>query len=613
MTGDHQVSSDDVMAAIDGRTVPVAFLATVGERPDAVALRWRTADGGDEGDDAGWGEWTWAEYADRVARAAAGLKALGVVAGDRVVLMLRNIPEFHVLDLAVAFCGATPVSIYNSSSADQVRYLVGHCGATVGIVEDAGYLARFLEVRHELPSLRTLAVLGALPEAAPDDLISARQILDHEALDLVAIAGDCQLDDMATLIYTSGTTGPPKAVMITHRNVAWTVESLLRCIGLEDLAGKRVVSYLPMAHIAERMTSHYQHVFVGYEVITCPEAGQIAAYLRDVRPNIVFGVPRVWEKIHAGVTAAMSADPEKAAQFAAGLEAAGPIVDDLAWDRATDDQRDTWQFLDDAGFRAIREMVGLDQCDLAITGAAPIPPDILRWYRAIGVPLSEIYGMSENSGPLTWAPWRVKPGTVGPAIPGCEVTLADDGEIVARGGNVFDGYLGDPEKTAEALDGDGWLHTGDIGEIDADGYIRIVDRKKELIITAGGKNISPANLEAALKMIPLVGQAMAIGDQRPFVSALVVLDPETAPAWARAQGIEFGSMLELADDDRVVAAVDAALPGVMAGFNNAERVKKVRVLGEEWLPDTDLLTPTSKLKRRGIVARYHEEIESLYA
>ena len=602
------VSSADVMAAADGRTVPVAFLRTVAERGDAVALRWRTDDG--------WGQWTWTQYAERVARATAGLKSLGVVPGDRVVLMLRNIPEFHALDLAVMFCGATPVSIYNSSSAEQVRYLVGHCGAAVGIVEDAGYLARFLEVRHELPTLRTLAVVNDVsPDvlAVPDHVIDARQILDHDPLDLATVVGDCQLDDMATLIYTSGTTGPPKAVMITHRNVAWTVESLLRCIGLDDLAGKRVVSYLPMAHIAERMTSHYQHVFVGYEVITCPDASQIAAYLRDVRPNIVFGVPRVWEKIHAGVTAAMSADPEKAAQFAAGLEAARPIVDDLAWGRATDEQRDTWQFLDDVGFRAIREMIGLDQCDLAITGAAPIPPDILRWYRAIGVPLSEIYGMSENSGPLTWAPWRVAAGTVGPAIPGCEVTLADDGEIIARGGNVFAGYLGDPEKTGEALDADGWLHTGDIGEIDANGYVRIVDRKKELIITAGGKNISPANLEAALKMIPLVGQAMAIGDQRPFVSALVVLDPETAAAWARTQGIDFESLLTLADDPHVVAMIDAALPGAMAGFNNAERVKKVRVLGEEWLPDTELLTPTSKLKRRGIVARYRDEIEALYS
>jgi long-chain acyl-CoA synthetase len=318
------------------------------------------------------------------------------------------------------------------------------------------------------------------------------------------------------------------------------------------------------------MTSHYQQAFVGYEVTTCPQPGEIAAYLREVRPNLVFGVPRVWEKIHAGVNAALSADPEKSAQFQAAVEAAIPIREAIAFDRATDEQLATWQFLDDVGFRAIRELIGLDQCELAISGAAPIPADILRWYQAIGVPLSEIYGMSENRGPMTWAAWRIKPGTVGPAIPGCEVALADDGEIICRGGNVFSGYLSDPEKTAEALDDEGWLHSGDIGEIDDDGYIRIVDRKKELIITAGGKNISPANLESALKMIPLVGQAMAIGDQRPFVSALVVLDPEVAPAWAKAHGIEFSTIDELALDERIIAEVEAGLDTVMADFNNAE-------------------------------------------
>jgi long-chain acyl-CoA synthetase len=605
MAGGYGVSSEEIMAAGGSRTVPQAFLQTAAERGDAVALRWRI-------DDDTWGEWTWTEYAERVARAAAGLKAQGVVAGDRIVLMLRNIPEFHVLDLAAAFCGATSVSIYNSSSPDQIRYLVGHCEATLGIVEDAGYLARFLEVRDELPSLRTLVVLGDPGESAPADLVAGADILDHEPLDLASIVDDCRPDDLATLIYTSGTTGRPKAVMITHRNIAWTVESLLRCIDFDTFGGKRVVSYLPMAHIAERMTSHYQQIFVGYEVTTCPNPGEIAAYLRDVRPNLVFGVPRVWEKIHAGVVAALAADPEKAAQFEAAVEAAIPIREAMAWDRATDEQLATWAFLDDVGFRAIRELVGLDECELAISGAAPIPADILRWYQAIGVPLSEIYGMSENSGPMTWAAWRVKPGTVGPAIPGCEVALAEDGEIICRGGNVFGGYLGDPEKTIEALDDDGWLHSGDIGEIDDDGYVRIIDRKKELIITAGGKNISPANLEAALKMIPLVGQAMAIGDQRPFVSALVVLDPEVAPAWAKAQGIEFSSVDELAGDERVIAEVEGGLATVMADFNNAERVKRVRVLGAEWLPDSDLLTPTSKLKRRGVVARYADEIEALY-
>jgi long-subunit acyl-CoA synthetase (AMP-forming) len=270
--------------------------------------------------------------------------------------------------------------------------------------------------------------------------------------------------------------------------------------------------------------------------------------------------------------------------------------------------------MDAAAFRNVRELVGLDQVEVVITGAAPIPAELLRWYRAIGVPLSEIYGMSESSGPMTWTARRVKAGTVGPAIPGCEVRLAEaDDEIICRGGNVFQGYLNDPEKTAEALDDDGWLHSGDIGRVDEDGYFSIIDRKKELIITAGGKNISPANLEASLKMIPLVGQACVVGDNKPFVAALVVLDPEVATAWAANHGIEFDTLADLARHPDVRAEVEAGVSEVMAGFNNAERVKKVEILGEEWLPDSDELTPTSKLKRRGVHKKYAEEIDSLYA
>jgi long-chain acyl-CoA synthetase len=258
-------------------------------------------------------------------------------------------------------------------------------------------------------------------------------------------------------------------------------------------------------------------------------------------------------------------------------------------------------------------MLGLDQVEVAITGAAPIPAELLSWFRAIRVPLSEIYGMSESSGPMTWTARRVKPGSVGPAIPGCEVELAEgDNEIICRGGNVFQGYLNDPEKTADTLDAEGWLHSGDIGQVDEDGYFTIVDRKKELIITAGGKNLSPANLEANLKLIPLVGQACAIGDNRPFVSALVVLDPEVATAWAGAEGIEFTDLNDLAGKPEVRAEIEKGLAEVMAQFNNAERVKKVVILGEEWLPDSAELTPTSKLKRRGVHAKYAEEIESIY-
>jgi long-chain acyl-CoA synthetase len=602
------VTSEEIMEAVEGRTIPTAFNATVAAHGDRTALRWRT-------DDDGWGEWTFADYADRVARAAAALRDWGIRPGDKVVLMMRNVPEFHVLDVATSFCGATPVSIYNSSSPEQVEYLVNHSEAVAGIVEDIGYLERFLKVRSELTSLSRLGIVKDPDGLAPDDVVSYDALLDRDGLDLTAAATDCDPDQLATMIYTSGTTGPPKGVMLSHRNIMWTVESLLRCIDWtpDQLVGKRLVSYLPMAHIAERMTSHYQGIVGAYEVTTCPDPSSIAAYLREVGPNIFFGVPRVFEKIYAGVNAALAADAEKAQQFADAVEAAKPIVEARTWGVVTDEQNATYEFLDEAAFAGVRALVGLDHCDLAITGAAPLPAEILSWFRAIGVPMTEVYGMSENSGPMTLSAWKPKVGTVGPAMPGCDVRLADDGEIICKGGNVFLGYFKDPEKTADALDEEGWLHSGDIGTVDDDGYFRVVDRKKELIITAGGKNISPANLEAALKMVPMVGQACAIGDQKPFVAALVTLDPEVAPAWARSNGIAFDALSDLAAHPEVVLAIERGVVEVMAEFNNAERVKKVTILGEEWLPDSDVLTPTSKLKRRGVLARYAVEIDKLYS
>lgn len=583
-------------------TIAGAFLSTVEASGSVVALRWK------EGDS--WQEWTFDDYADRVARAAGGLRAQGVVRGDRVVLMMRNTPEFHILDLAILMLGATSISIYNSSAPDQIEYLVGHSKATVGIVEDDAFLARFAPVRERLTSLRSLGVVRAGEVEADftwDDLLAA------DPLDLSVEAALGSPEDLVTVIYTSGTTGPPKGVMITNANVLFVVAAMKSILGLTDYTGKRVISYLPMAHIAERAVSHYQQVCLGYEVSCCPEPGQIAAYCGQVKPHVLFGVPRVWEKIHAGLTAALAADPEKARKFNEAVEVARPIALRRSWGTATAEDDATWEALDSAAFKPVRQMLGLDDLLSAVTGAAPIPSELLGWFRAIGVPMSEVYGMSENTGAMTWTAEKIKPGTVGPALAGTEVAIAEDGEVICRGPHVFQGYLDDPEKTAEALSEDGWLHTGDIGVLDEDGYLKIVDRKKELIITAGGKNISPANLEAALKMVPLVGQAAAIGDQRPFVSALVVLDPDTAPVWAKQNGIAFDTLADLAENPLVIAEVEAGVKEVMAAFNNAERVKKVKVLGDEWLPDSELLTPTSKLKRRGVNAQFAAEIEALYA
>jgi long-chain acyl-CoA synthetase len=598
----------EITAGVAGSTAPKRFLDTVAHEAGDIALKSRDADGS-------YRSWTWGDYAAHVAQAAAGLRAHGLDAGHRVLLMMRNRPDFHWFDTAAQFLRATPVSIYNSSSPEEIAYLAQHAEAEIAIVEDLGFLERILAVRAELPALKYLFVIEDPEGRRPADVQLASALLEgHGALDLRELADATDPDDLATLIYTSGTTGPPKGVMISQFNVVYTVEQLRRCIDFSDgFRGKRTVSYLPMAHIAERMMSHYQHLLLGYEVVTCPEPTQIAAYAREVKPHIMFGVPRVWEKVFNGVNAALAADPDKKQKFDEAVAAAAPIIAARRAGTATAEQEEVYAFLDAVAFSTVRGLIGLDALQVGVTGAAPIPAEIIEWFNVIGVPLSEIYGMSESSGPMTWIAdvRRTKPGTVGPAIPGLHVALGDDGEVLCKGGNVFQGYLKEPGKTAEALI-DGWLHSGDIGVIDSDGYVRIVDRKKELIITAGGKNISPANLEAALKTIPLVGQAAAIGDSRKFVSAILVLDPEYAPVWAAANGKAGMSLGELAADPDVVAEVQRGVDEVNQRFAQVEQIKKFALLGEEWLPDSDVLTPTSKLKRRGINARYGEVIEGFY-
>jgi long-chain acyl-CoA synthetase len=601
-------TSADLHERIVGQNLPKRFLANVERNGGVEVLNWKNSAGD-------WESKTLAAMADDTARLTAALKDLGVGAGDTVVMMIRNRQEFHALDMAILFCGATPVSIYNSSARDQIQYLVNDCGAKVAILEDADFLARFDAVREKIPTIKHTVLIEA--EGADDDIIRYSDMLAFEPADLVAEAETAALSDTATIIYTSGTTGPPKGVMLSHSNVAWTLESVGQSMrdqtDIADFAGKRHVSYLPMAHVMERLLGHYYMIDFATKVYCCPETSQMPAAVRETKPNVFIGVPRVWEKMYAGVNAAMAADPEKEQQFNAGVAAALPIMEKMTAGTATDEEIATWNFLDEVGFKAIRGLIGLDEVEIGISGAAPIPAEILGWFRAIGVPLSEGYGMSETTAVLSWSA-AAKPGYVGRPATGVEMKIAEDGEVLARGGNMFEGYLGLPDKTAESIDNEGWVHTGDIGIIDDEGYLKIVDRKKELIITAGGKNISPANLEAALKMIPLVGQACVIGEQKPFVTALVVLDPDAAAAWAREHGLEgdAATLAAMAQNAEVIAEVEAGLIEAMSDFNNAEAVKKVKVLGAEWLPDTELLTPTSKLKRRGILSTFADEIEALY-
>ena len=603
----HEAHPADVAARLDRlvaeRTVPAEFLDTARTHLDRIALRWK------EGNT--WREMTWAEYRDQVARVAAGLITLGAGPGDRIVLHLPNSPEFHIIDMAIMSIGATPVSIYTTASAEQIDHIVDDTNAFMAFAHDADSLERLWssDVVRELD----LPIVVVHPEGAASGHLSFADLLACEPIDLDSMIEELDSSGEATIIYTSGTTGPSKGVVLSHRNVLWATHSLRLALGDRDLAGKRIISYLPLAHIAERSTTHYAAASSGYEVTTCPDTSQLAEHLREVRPHLLFGVPRVWEKLRAGVEAVLAADVERHAKFNDAITHAKAINFRIADGTVSEDDRGTLEFLDVIAFAPVRDALGLDHIEVAVTGAAPAEPEMLDWFRAIGIPLTEIYGMSESAGPIAWTPVVVEAGTIGPAIPGGELRLADDGEILYRGGNVFVGYLGRDDATAETIDADDWLHTGDIGTLDEHGNLRVIDRKKELIVTAGGKNVSPANLEAAMRTVPLVAHACAIGDGRPFVSALVTLDRDALARFAETHAIGLDDPVLLSHHPDVVSAVETGIEQAMARFSNAERVKRVTVLSDEWLPDSEFLTPTLKLRRRAIHAEYADAIEQAYS
>jgi long-chain acyl-CoA synthetase len=590
---------------VDGQVITGWLLRNLRDAPDDVALRHR--------DGTTWVETTWAEVADRAARLATAFGRLGLGAGDRALLFLRNRPEFHLVDLATLLCRATPVSIFNSSSPAQIGYLARHSKARIAVVDDIGFLQRLLEVRADLPDLRAVVVLDDPDRQAPPDVLHLSDLAADDPVDIPAVVAAADPTDLVTVIYTSGTTGSPKGVMIDHANITWSCVGYTQLVGAEP--GIRSVSYLPMAHVAERMVTHYAWLWQRSVVTSCPEVHRLGEYLVAVRPNNLFGPPRIWEKLAAGIqAAAAAAGPEQAA----GFDRAVRVGRQVAALRGRDEPlppplQVAWAQVDAAVFAPLRARVGLDQLVYAFSGAAPLSAQVLEFLRAIGLPLSEVYGLSENNGGMTWDPYRVRPGSVGRAYPGVELRLLDDGEVVCRGGIVSTGYLEDPGRTAEAFDPDGWLHTGDIGRLDADGYLSIVDRKKELIITSGGKNVSPANIEAELKSLPLVGQACVVGDGRPYLVALLVLDPDVTPVWAASHGLAGADLCSLAGDPAVRAELERGVATANQRFSRVEAIKRFAVLGEEWQPDSAQLTATMKVKRRGVHSAHADLIEQLYA
>jgi len=579
-------------------TLSAAFRLTVAAHPDGLAVRTL--------DDAV--ALSWSSLARRVDALAAGLARRGVGRGDTVALLLSNRPEFHLADLAAVTLGAVPFSVYTTLPPEQMAFVIRDAGARVAIVERA-LLDSLRAARRELPELAHVVVVDG---EAPAGTVALGEVeTDGGAVSPAAL----EPDDLVTLIYTSGTTGPPKGVQLTHRNVMALARALAQVVPLEP--GGRVVSWLPAAHVAERAAHHYLPVVFGLSVTTIANPREIVAALPQVRPSWFFAVPRIWEKMKAGLEARLGGLPpeqRERVQQALGaglekvrLEQAGrpvPAAVSAAVARA-----------DAELFAGLRAMLGLDQAVAINVGAAPTPRDVLEFFHAIGLPLSEIWGLSETTGGATTAPpGRIRIGTVGPPLPGVEIRLADDGEVLVRGDTVMAGYRNLPEKTQEVLSPDGWFATGDVGAIDADGYLRIVDRKKELIISSAGKNMSPANIESALKgASPLVGQAVVIGDRRPYNTALLLLDPDYAPAWAAQHGLAGRSLAELAREPELLDAMRAGVEAANGRLSRVEQIKRFHVVPGEWMPGGDELTPTMKLKRKPIAEKYAREIESLYA
>ncbi len=538
------------IAALGSSTLCEAFQITAAQRPGQVALR--TLGGATE--------ITYAGFLAQVRALAEGLHSLGVGRGDTVALMLTNRPEFSLADTAVMHLGATAFSVYNTSSAEQAQHVFRNAGNRV-VVTERQFLSRVLESRT--PEIEHIVLV----DGADTGTISLQDLARRRVpgFDFDSAWRAVQPDDVVTLIYTSGTTGPSKAVQLTHGSVLFQTRGVAAILGLQ--ADGRSISYLPSAHVGDRCLTHYgASLCFGNNVTSIPDHRQVGLALVEVRPTVFGGVPRVWEKLKAGLEAAGITDPAK---------------------------------LPEQARSAVRAKTGLDQTGWRITAAAPISTDVMQYFAALGLELNEGWGMSESScfGTLN-PPDQIRKGTVGKPLPGVEIVIAEDGEMLVRAPLVMKGYRGDPAKTAEAIDADGWLHTGDIAQIDGDGYVSIIDRKKELIINSAGKNMSPANIELKLRASSrLIAHAVCIGDRRPYNVALIALDREMCAGRA---------------PDELRSAIETAVAAANAELSRVEHVKRIAIVDADWLPGGDELTPTMKLKRKPIQQKYASEIEELY-
>jgi long-chain acyl-CoA synthetase len=603
---------------VAGKTLVDSLAATAASRAEEPAYsdRHGTAEG------ESWRTLTWAETRERALDVAGALIERGVAPGDTVAIMATNRIEHFLADMGAVHAAATPMSIYNTLSSDQVAYVAGESEPVAVVLENADHASRWARALAETPSVHTVVVLD--PAARPDregvvtwdDFVAAGAAYRaaHPG-EVEARAASLTPDAPATILYTSGTTGNPKGVVLTHHNVQYEALSTLEAAGLHD--PQVAISYLPLAHIAERVLGLYGPQIQGSHQYAIGDPAQLLATLGEVHPTAFFGVPRVWEKIKTGISAKLAADPDPDnVKMVQDAMAAG-----LAWVQAqevggtmTPEIEEAYAKADEAILGFLKLLLGLDQVTWAGSAAAPMPLEVAKFMAGLGLKVYDVYGMTETTGAITAnGPEAFKLGTVGRATPGMEVRLGDDGEVLVRGPVVTPGYHRQPEATHALIDDDGWVHTGDIGTLDEDGFFAIVDRKKELIITSAGKNIAPSNIENYLKESPIVGHAMAIGDGQPYVVAVMTLDGEIAPVVAQQAGIESTDLAELAAHPHFLAMAQAAVDAANERLSRPEQVKRWTLLPTEWTAESAELTPTLKLKRRVVTSNYADEIAALYA
>ena len=570
----------------------------------------------------GWQSLTWSQARQRVLELAAGFAALGLAPGERVALMLPNRSEHVLADLAAVHAGGLGVTLYATLAPEQIAYVAGDCDARMAVLDGPAELARWRPVIEQLPGIKKIIVRDPAACPAGDRYMTwaefemlGREQFAAQPGEITARVAAIRPDDPLALLYTSGTTGNPKGVLLTHRNILYETAAA-------DMMGVTIprvrwVSYLPLAHIAERMFSIYLSIHSAGHVHFCPDIAQLVPVIGKVRPTAFFGVPRVWEKIRAGIQALIAAEQDESRRAAVlqAMDIGRRYVESCQYGQATSPELEA-RFLaaDEQVLGPIRSLLGLGEASSFSSAAAPLPPDVASFFAGLGMKILDVYGMTETTGAFTAnTAAEFKLGTVGRPAAGMEVTIADDGEILVRGPLTSPGYLNRPDLTDALIDADGWLKTGDIGTIDVDGFVSVTDRKKELIITAGGENIAPAAVENVLVAHPLIGQALAYGDRRPYVVALLTLDGEAAPAWARARGITAGSLAALASDPQVLAEVAAGVAAANERLARVQQVKRWRLLPVEWTAETEELTPTLKLKRRVVHAKYADALDSLYA